>query len=105
MIIAGNLKYTLTFQELTLTKDSYGAETQTFNDKYILKAEKLKSTGNLTVQNMEIFDSNRMSFRLYNRPIKNNFRVIFSGQKYNITDIDVNQFNNEMIVEIELINE
>ena len=105
MIIPGNLRYTLTFKELTSTKDAYGAITTSYKDKYVLKAEKIKSSGKKTIDNEEIFNTNSLQFRLYNKPITSNMQVIFKGDKYKIMNIDNNEFQNEMLIEIELINE
>jgi head-tail adaptor len=75
--IAGNMRKVITISRLTQTRDSYGATKDTYNDTMTLKAELVTQRGTLGLNNMEIFNTNVLTFKTWYRDILTTDRVIY----------------------------
>lgn len=104
MILTGNLRYLLKFENEIRIKDVYGSESVTYSHFCFLKCEKIKQYGNKNISNNEIFQENNLIFRSYYRAINSTMRVTYNEEYYKIIGIEERKFDNEMIITIEKIN-
>lgn len=104
MIIAGNLRRTITVSRLTKTRDQYGSETDVYNNVMTLKAELLTTKGNLVKNSLELFASKTLTFLTYYREILFTDRVEYESKVYKIIDIDEIGFREQQKLTVELIN-
>ena len=104
-IIAGNMRKVITIMRLTQTKDSYGAPKDSYSDIMTLKAELVTQKGSLGVNNMEIFNTNILTFKTWFRDILTTDRVKYEGKLYKIDGIPQELgYREQLQIVCELIN-
>ena len=102
---AGLLREVITVQGITETKNGFGAITQSWVDKFSIRAQ-VFATGNREVQNSEIFNNYTLTFTVRVFPvITEKDRLIYDGKKYRILSIVKNITLQSRIIIGELINE
>jgi head-tail adaptor len=104
-IIAGNMRKVITVLRLTQTRDSYGATKDTYNSTMVLKAELVTAKGTLGMNNMEIFNTNILTFKTWFRDILTTDRIQYLGKLYKIvgTPIELG-YREQLQITCELIN-
>lgn len=106
MLILGDLRHVIQVIGKTITKDEYGAETTTWTNKIRLRAGRKFIGGDKTIDNKEVFNSQRIVFTtLYRSIITENDRIEFNGKKYLINSITEIGFKEGLQIDTELINE
>ena len=104
MIVAGNLRRTITVSRLTKVRDDYGSETDTYNDVMTLKAELVTQKGNLVKNSLELFAQSTLTFLIYYRTILFTDRVEYENQVYRIIDIDEIGYKEQLKLTVQLID-
>jgi SPP1 family predicted phage head-tail adaptor len=106
MVIFGDLRHVIQVIGKTITKDEYGAETTVWTNKIRLKAGVKYAGGDRTIDNKEIFNSQRIIFTtLFRKTITENDRIEFRGKKYFIKSIVEIGFKEGLQIDTELIND
>jgi len=106
MVIIGDLRHVIQVIGKTITKDEYGAETTVWANKIRLRAGRKYVGGDKTIDNKEVFNSQRIVFTtLYRNTITENDRIEFNGKKYSINSIVEIGFKEGLQIDTELINE
>ena len=100
------MRETITIQKLTTTKDSYGANTSLWVDKFTTRAQVTTNSGNRLNQNYEIIHTYNLTFtiRLYHN-VEEADRIIYNGKKYKIISINKELYKQAITIIGELINE
>lgn len=103
---AGLLREKILVQKLSVTKDSFGANTTAWIDKFFTRAQVAYNSGNRLNQNNEIINTYNVTFtiRIYNN-INEADRVIYNNKKYRILSISRELYKQTITIIGELINE
>lgn len=105
MIPAGTLRYKLKFHQLQEIQSESGFKSKIKTEIYQCKAAKIKSTGDLIEDGKELFNSNRLIFKLRNNNLLNeNLIVEFDGVEYKIVFFDFDIYDSSIKITIEKIN-
>lgn len=105
MIFAGNLKETLTIYRVEETQTKSGYKSQQEVELFSVKAERMKNKESYGVDANELFHINELSFRCRKRDIKETDIVVYNGERYRITSLNVFAKDNEMTMILARINE
>ena len=104
-LVIGNLRYSIQVISKQIIKDEYGAEIVTWTNSYKLRAERKFAGGDKTLDNKEVFNSQRLVFVTYfRRGVSTDDRIIFQDKKYIIKSIVEIGFGESMQIDCELIN-
>ena len=103
---AGLLRYMITIQRPVSTKTESGATSVTWTDVLTTRARVEHTSGSFITQNDELFHSYSKTFtiRVYH-DIQDTDRISFDGKLYRILSIDKDIFEQQTIINTELINE
>jgi len=105
-IIAGNLRYKITFQQSVNTRGGYGNEKQGFSDFMTLRASVKYLNGSKGIDNNEIFTSYGIEFTTYYRNgIDAKMIILFDNKKFRINNISEIGYKEGLLISTELINE
>ena len=105
-IVLGNLRYSIQVITKSITKDEYGAEKIVWSNKIKLRADRRFITGDKTIDNKEVFNSQRLVFTtLYRSNIIESDRIVFDGKTYSINSISELGYKEGLQIDVELINE
>lgn len=104
-IIAGDLRQVIDIKRLSITKDAYGAVSETYTTVYTLRAAVKYQGGNRLIDNNEIFNSQTLVFTTYYRTIENTDRIVFNSKKYKILFIAEIGYKEGLQITAEMINE
>ena len=106
MLVLGELRHVIQVLGKTITKDEYGAETTVWANKIRLRAGRKFIGGDKTIDNKEVFNSQRIVFTtLYRKTINENDRIEFNGKKYAINSISEIGYKEGLQIDTELIND
>lgn len=104
-MILGNLKYSIQVISKAVTKDEFGAETVTWNNSFKLRADRKFVSGDKTIDNKEVFNSEKLLFIThYRKGVTTEDRIVFNDKKYYIKSIAEIGTCDSMQIECELIN-
>ena len=103
---AGLLRDKIIVQKLSVTKDSFGANSTVWIDKFSTRAQVTYNSGNRLNQNNEIINTYNVTFtiRIYN-DVNEADRVICNSKKYRILFISRELYKQTITIIGELINE
>lgn len=106
MIAAGTLKYTLKFKKLEEIQSDSGFITKSKVDLFSCKAAKVKSSGKFELDGKELFHSEELKFKLRNNKLlADDLIVDYNGKEFNISFLDINDFDNSVTISLEKIND
>ena len=105
MLIIGELRYSMQILNKVSTKDEYGAETSYWNHLTTLRCNRKFIGGDKTMDNKEIFNSQRVVFTTLYRKLNESNRILFEGKKYTISSIAEIGYKEGLQIQAELINE
>lgn len=106
MIILGDLRHSIQVIGKQVTKDEYGAENIVWSNKVKLRAGRKFVGGDKTLDNKEVFSSQRIVFTtLYRSVITEDDRIIYKDKKYLIKSIAEIGNREGLQIETELIND
>lgn len=100
------MRDSITIQKLTTTKDSFGANTPLWVEKFTTRAQVTTNSGNRLNQNYEIIHTYNLTFtiRLYH-DVEESDRILYNGKKYRIISINKELYKQAITIIGELINE
>lgn len=101
---AGKKKYNIEVFELIKFQSDSGAENETYQLKYKLKAETKFNNNSIQILNDEIVQTDRVSFVVYKRNIVYTDRIKFNNIDYSIISINPLSYSNELEIICEKIN-
>lgn len=105
-MIIGDLRHSISVLGKTIIKNEYGAETVNWVTKTTLRAGRKYIGGDKTVDNKEVFSSQRILFTtLYRSIITENDIILFQNKRYLIKSIAEIGFREGLQIDTELINE
>lgn len=100
------MRDTITIQKLTNTKDSFGANTTLWVNKFTTRTQVTTNSGNRLNQNNEIIHTYNVTFtiRLYH-DVEESDRILYNGKKYRIISINKDLYKQSISIIGEIINE
>jgi len=105
MLILGDLRHSIQILNKVSVKDEYGAETSYWNPLTTLRCSRKFTAGDRTIDNKEIFNSQKVVFTTLYRRLNESNRILFEGKKYTIGSIAEIGFKEGLQITAELINE
>lgn len=104
---AGRMKYRLTLLRPVTDEDTFGSAPSDFEEVRTVWAERVKMSGNRTMEVGESFPDYRTEFNIrIKHPIDNNWRVQqLGGYLYNVTNIIPNIDRGYQTIVCERVNE
>lgn len=106
MIYSGQLTEILEFYKVVETQSESGYKHLEESFMFKVRAERLKNKMNFGVDADEIYHSVMLTFRLrYRKEISETDIVVYEGQRYRITSLDVYKEENQMTIIIAKIND
>lgn len=103
---AGLLRETITILKLVSTKDSFGANSTEWTDKFTTRAQVTINSGNRENQNNEIVYTRNVTFSIrFYHAVTESDRVLYDGKKYRIISIDKERSKQSIHIIGEVINE
>lgn len=106
VLVLGNLRYSIQVISKSVTKDEFGAEIVTWTNSFKLRAERKFAAGDKTLDNKEVFNSQRLVLTtFFRRGVSTDDRIIFQDKKYLIKSIVEIGFGEGMQIDCELIND
>ena len=101
-----NFRYKIVIEQVTKTKDSYGAEDTVWSTYKTLSASKKELGGTDVISNQEVFKTNTVEFTThYREGITDDMRVVFNTEYYKILNIAEVGFKTGLIIRCEKIND
>ena len=102
MIFAGALTETLEFFEVVSEQSKSDKEVYRFS----CRAERMKSNQKYLIDGHEIYHYTSLQFRCrYRSDVKETWIVVYDGERYRITALDINKIGCEMIITMDKIND
>lgn len=105
MIFSGKLKERLQFYKIQEKQSESGYKSTEEIFIYTARAERTKNKENFIVDGEELFHNVHLTFRLRYLPIDETNIVVYKKERYRIISINPWEFDNEMTIIIEKINE
>jgi SPP1 family predicted phage head-tail adaptor len=92
MIAAGMLNKHIVVEHLTIVRDEYGSDIETWKPVHVCRAQvKGSDSQSLTTVNDEVLMQNRILFSIRKFPvmdIANHYRIIYNRKVYNILNLN-----------------
>lgn len=105
-VIPGEFRYSIKVQQLTVSKDAFGAAIESYTDLMTLRASKKNTGGSKIVENKEIFSPSTITFVTHWRDsINEKCRIIWNGKIYIILNLSEIGFKEGLQINVELIND
>ena len=106
-VVIGNMRHQIVIEQVTKTKDIYGADTDTWATYLTLKAEKKDMSGTQLINNMEVFNSKTIDFHTHFREgiDIDDMRVCYRTEYYRILSVIEVEYRKSMIIRVEKIND
>lgn len=102
----GAMRYKIVIQQVTKTKDDYGAETLVWSTYKTLKAAKKDMGGTQVLNNNEIFNTNTIELTTHYRDgINTEMRVVLNNDYYRILSIAEINYKEGLVLRCEKIND
>lgn len=102
---AGKKKYNIEVYQLLKVQSESGAENESYQLKFRLKAETKFNNNSIAIENNEIVQTDRISFIIYKRNIVYTDRIKFNDIDYSIISINQLSYSNELEIICEKINQ
>jgi SPP1 family predicted phage head-tail adaptor len=100
-----DFRYDIIIQNKQITRDSYGGTNEQWVDFLNLKGSVKYNSGSKGVSNEEVFNFLAVTFITHYRPITDDMRILFDGNKYKINFINPIGYKEGLSINAEKIND